>query len=137
MQLTRLGPKLNTHSQVGGGKDGFTHVSKNEILNYVNGLDYVYIGPVVAPLPPSDCGNDEIFAEIKLKTDDHAAETFSALTRSGGSTVNTGSNKAGNNRAYVSSRCVPANDCYTCCGTEQSHQARFTRLHFLLSFMLP
>jgi hypothetical protein len=108
-----------------GGKDGFGQVSKDEILKYTS---VSYIGNVVVPAPPGDdCGNGE---RIKLKTDEKTAKTSLALTRSDGSAVITGSNEAGNNRAYMSSRCIPANDCYTfaiddsggdgiCCGYGQ------------------
>jgi hypothetical protein len=112
-------------------KDGFSQASKDEILNYMNRPSVSCIESVVAPAPPGDdCGNDEIFVEIKLKTDNHAAETSLALTRSDGSAVTSGRNGSENNRAYTLWYCVPANDCYTvtinesegdgmCCGYGQ------------------
>jgi hypothetical protein len=94
-----------------GGKDGFSQASKDKIINYTNSVSC--IGTVAAPAPPGDCGNGEIFVEIKLKTDDHAVETSFALTRSDGSAVITGSNGLKNDSAYMPGRCVPANDCYS------------------------
>jgi hypothetical protein len=117
---------------ISGGKDGLSQASKDNILTYINSVSC--IGTVAAPAPSGDFGNGEVSVEIKLKTDDHAAETSLALTRSDGSAVitgsNQGSNEAGNNRAYMAWRCVPANDCCTftindsggdgiCCGYGQ------------------
>jgi hypothetical protein len=75
------------------------------------------------------CDSGEIFIEIKLQTDNYAAETYVALTSSDGASLVTGTD-LDNNRAYTASRCAPANDCYTfsitdsegdgiCCGYGQ------------------
>jgi hypothetical protein len=63
------------------GKDGFAKLSKDEFLSYINSVSC--IGTVVAPDPPGDvCANGEILVEIKLKTDEKAAETVRSLSRS-------------------------------------------------------
>jgi hypothetical protein len=108
------------------GQDGFSQTSKDNILYYINSVSC--IGTSAAPATPGDCGSGGIFVEIKLKTEDHAVETSLVLTRSDGSAVFTISNGSLNDRASISGRCVPANDCYTfndsdgdgiCCGYGQ------------------
>jgi hypothetical protein len=113
---------------ISGGQDGFSQASKDNILYYINSVSC--IGTSAALTTPGDCGSGGIFVEIKLKSDDHGMETSLALTRSDGSAVFTISDGAENDRAYISGRCVPANDCYTftindsggdgiCCGYGQ------------------
>jgi hypothetical protein len=85
--------------------------------------------PPSSTAPGSCAGSGEIFIEIELQTDDYAAETSWALTRSGGTALVTGSD-LDNNRAYTTRNCAPANGCYTftitdsygdgmCCGYGQ------------------
>jgi hypothetical protein len=117
------------------GENGFSATSINSMNAYLGRqtcLSTSAPAPPPSPTPPTaprSCGSGEIFIEIELQTDDYAAETSLALTRSDGTVLVTGTD-LDNNRAYSSRRCEPANDCYTftitdsvgdgiCCGFGQ------------------